>query len=215
MRRTLGHIRRRIREELRAEGPDGAGYSDFFIDSNIRSALDALASIYTIRDEVTFTAQVGVNEYDLNSKIDPEVVENIVQVEYKDKIIPFYPMHEVDPVKKEEGDTVYGWVIWGSTLILLGEVEAVDVILRITRAPFPPIEDDDDIEMPYYADEAIVQFVIAACYRESKDYDAASLHYTIYLRAREEVRTRAIPQGRATGQLAVRSEYWLPERGGR
>jgi len=209
MKRTLGEIRQRIREELRAEGPDGAGFSSTFIDSNVRSALDSLAGIYTIRDIVSFTTTTDTNEYFLDDKIDSEIIENIIRVEYDDTPLEFKHPDSVRYDTLTESDKVNGWAIWGSRFFLFGTVEAdKSVKLWITRAPEPPVNDDDEIEMPYYADEAIIQFVIAACYRESKDYEPAMIHYNIYQRARAEVQERAIPQGQRAQAPSVRAEYF-------
>ena len=81
MRRNIETIMRRVREELRAEGPDGAGYSDFIIIDAINSALDDLSGVFTIRDEMEFTTETGVNTYDLKEVLPSEIVD-IIRVEY-------------------------------------------------------------------------------------------------------------------------------------
>ena len=262
----LAVLRRRIREELRAEGPDGAGYSDFFIDENIDSAVQALSGLHTIKDEISFNApddewgtgasyletakvfhstkwyictashtagaanEPGAgddwedfwreatgdesNRFDLDEETDTSLLENIIRVRYDGRDIMYQGPNEFDLSRMQDGE-VRSWYLWGSEILLFGEVKPGDSVeIWITRGPKKAVEDDDEIEMPFYADEAIVQFAIAGCYRESRDYDRASQHYRNFLHHEDRLKNRSIPQGQRARAPMMQSLYW-PAMSGR
>jgi len=266
MKRTLAALRRRIREELRAEGPDGAGYSSFIIGEHINSAIQVLSSMYPIRDEVSFRTSDEVwengstyeeedvvyhplkwyyctddhtaaednepgkgddwedywreavgeetNYFDLDEVIDTRLLENIVRVVYADREIMYVGPNEFNLARVQIGE-VRSWYLWGSLLILFGEVEPdVELDLWITRMPKPLRGQDDEMELPPHTDEAVVQYAIAGCYRESRDYERAAQHYRNFLHHEERLQSRSIPQGQRARQPMMQSIYW-PAMSGR
>lgn len=212
MRRNTDTLIRRIREELRADGPDGAGYSDFIIIDAINSALDDLSGIFTIRDTAEFTTRAGENTYNLAEETGVEIVD-IIRIEYDGnktsgkRIDPY-----LDLTVSTEGP-VREWFLWGKSITFVGEVEDNKTVrLWITRAPKKISTRDDVPELPSYADEAIVAYAVSVCYRESKDYDRANYHYSIYLGQKNELLRRGIPQGQKDGLSVMRDSYMGPFR---
>jgi len=212
VRRNTDTLIRRIREELRADGPDGAGYSDFIIIDAINSALDDLSGIFTIRDTVEFTTRAGENTYNLAEETGVEIVD-IIRIEYDGnktsgkRIDPY-----LDLTVSTEGP-VREWFLWGKSITFVGEVEDNKTVrLWITRAPKKINTRDDVPELPGYADEAIVAYAVSVCYRESKDYDRANYHYSIYLGQKNELLRRGIPQGQKDGLSVMRDSYMGPFR---
>lgn len=214
MRRTLDHLRQRIREELRAEGPDGAGYSDFFLKDTINSALDDLSEIFTIRDKVTLVAKDDLTTYDLKEELPRIQIEDIIRVEYDNKILQGISLDTyLDKKFPNEGEVIE-WTLWGDTLILVGKVEEdKDISLWVTRSPCRLEYKDDIPDVPGYADEAIIQYSITACYRESKDYERANFHFGIYRHEKNNLLRRAVPQGQKDYLPRVRDSYWGVVRG--
>jgi len=212
MRRDLESLVRKIREELRAEGPDGAGFSDFFIEEQINSAIGDLATLFPIRDTIEFKTIVGQNVYDLSTLVPQGVViENIIKVTYNGLEIRGRSLDDFAALSsKQEGD-VSSWFLWGNTFTLVGEVVEAPLYLWITRAPKPMQNKGDIPETPYFADNAITNYVIAACYRESREYERASFHFNIFQRDRTLLSARSIPQGQKDHGLKVRDDYWGPE----
>ncbi len=212
MERNADTLLRRVREELRAEGPDGAGYSDFIILDAINFALTDLASIFTIRDNIQFECYQGENIYDLSNELKQSGIEifNIIRVEYggkkiAGKQIDFYLEKDIlteGPVKE--------WFLWGNKLILIGQVEDENINLWITRAPKRLNLRDDVPEIPSYADEALVAYAVSVCYRESKDYDRANYHYSIYIAQRDDILRKAIPQKQKSSFSVMKDSYMKP-----
>ncbi len=216
-RRDIEYLTKRIREELRAEGPDGAGYSDFLILDAMNSALEDLGEVFPVRDTVTFvtTTTEGTvdSSYTLSDSIDLSSLINILKVEYDGKVISNMSISKyLETTIKDEGDVNY-WVLWGNAFILLGEVEtAKTVTLWVTRAP-NKLQDKGDIpETPSYADEAIVAYALSVCYRESKDYERANYHYGIFLKQKDNILRRAIPQGQREALPMMNDSYCGPFR---
>lgn len=212
MRRDLESLVRKIREELRAEGPDGAGFSDFFIEEQINLAIGDLAAIFPIRDSIEVTTTTGQNVYELKDLIPAgAVIENIIKVTYNSKEIKGKTLDEFASIVDKTTGDVSGWFLWGTTLTLIGKIEEYPLLLWITRAPKPLANKGDIPETPYYADNAISNYVIAACYRESRDYERASFHFNIFQRDRTLLMTRGIPQQQRDHGLRVRDSYWSVE----
>lgn len=212
MSRTLSFLRRRIREELRAEGPDGGGYSDFFLDQQINSAIGVLSAIYPIRDTFTFDTVEDQDEYNMDDIVDDDMdVDKIIKLTYDDTELPG---SRLDSMLYNSSLSVYGWTLWGRTIILYGEeIEAdKEVKIWVTRAPQPLVDPEDESELPQYTDEAIIQFVIAACYRESRDYERATTHYHNFLHHEDRLRKRDIPQGHRAYPTQMSNIYSQPVR---
>lgn len=260
-------LRRRVREELRAEGPDGAGYSSFIIDEHINSALQALSANYPIRDETSFGVPGSVwatgetyaeealihnsfkwyictdshtadgdnepgagddwedywreatsdesNRFDLDDYIDTSLLDKIIRVIYDGRTLMYTGPNEFDLTRMVDGE-VRSWYLWGTDLLLFGDLEPEKTVeMWIIRMPQKVKEDEDEVELPPYTDEAIVQYAVAGCYRESRDYDRASQHYRNFLHQEERLRTRGIPQGQRARPPMMRSLYWPPMSGRR
>lgn len=211
-RRNVELLIRRVREELRADGPDGAGYSDFIIMDAINSALDDLSGIFTIRDQVEFTTEEGVIKYDLEEVLGIEVVD-IIRVDYDGTRIPGKQIDPfMDTLLLGEGK-VREWFLWGKQLTLVGKVEAGKTIkLWITRPPKRLRLAGDTPETPSYADEAIIAYAISVCYRESKDYDRANFHYSVYVGQKGDLLRKAVPQMQKDSLPVMRDSYAGPFR---
>lgn len=218
-RRTIEHLLKRIREELRAEGPDGAGYSDFLIIDAINSALQDLGEVFPIRDTISFTTSEDEEEnvistYTLSDEntTSKEII-NIQKVEYDGTKLNYLPMKSyLEKTITDEGD-VTEWTLWGESITLLGEVETgKTVTLWVTRTP-SQLKDKGDIpETPDFADEGIISYALSVCYRESRDYDRANFHYGIFLKQKDNILRRAIPQGQRDANPVMSSSYWGPYR---
>lgn len=212
--RTLEDFIVRIREELRAEGEGGGGYSSRFIIDAINSAQDTLVEMFTLRDEVEFTTTEDVNTYDLTSVITDKVIENIIKISYDDIILKGVMLDTFLNKSAPTEGTVREWVLWGNNLTLLGKVEASKVVkLWITRAPIVLTDVTDTLEIPYYTQEAVIHYALSACYRESRDYDRAGFHYSIYQKEYSMIRDRAVSQGQRDHLPAMRDDYWGVVRG--
>ena len=208
-RRDTDALIRRIREELRAEGPDGAGYSDFLVQDAINSAIADLSEVFPVRDTIELTTEIGQNTYDLSNY----TIFDIIKVEYNGSLIDGYPLKDyLDLNIKDEGP-VNKWVLWGNYLIFIGEVdEAVTVKLWVSRAP-SKLEDKGDIpETPSYADEAIIAFALSVCFRESRSYDRANYYYRLYVGQKSNILRRAVPQGQRESLPKMNDSYWKPHR---
>ena len=212
-RRNIEQLLKRIREELRAEGPDGAGYSDFLIIDAMNSALEDLSEVYPIRDTVSFvtTSSLGVVQSTYN--LPDTTILNIIKVEYDGTMLTLLPMKDyLEKTTTNEG-SVTEWVMWGDSITLIGEVEtAKTVTLWVTRTP-AKLESKNDIpETPSYADEGIISFALSVCYRESRDYDRANYHYGIFLKQKDNLLRRATPQGQRDANAMMGDSYWAPFR---
>jgi len=220
MRRTIEHLLKRIREELRAEGPDGAGYSDFLIKDAINSALQDLSEVFPVRDVIEFLTTKEDGEdgavhttYDLVEQATGSNILSIIKVEYDGERLELLPMKDyLNRAVTDEG-SVREWVMWGNSFTLVGEVESgKTVTLWVTRTP-KQLKDRGDIpETPDFADEAIIAFAMSVCYRESKDYERANFHYGIFLKQKDDVLRRAIPQGQRDANPVMNASYWGPYR---
>ena len=301
--RTLEEFRLRIREELRAEGVGGGGYSDNFIRDALNSAQQDLAALFTFRDIATFdttetaeewtldlggaaggTYELGIEnnmvelafdataaqiesaledvfgddnvtvavaadfgitftnavresgfqadfsdlvgavdpaltqtqeylayDYDLPTVVTTMVIENILRITYDGKPLAGIPLDAFLAKTAWKEGSVDQWVLWGSTLTLIGRVvENVEVRLWVTRAPTDLENDPDESELPYYAQEAMIQYAISACYRESRDYERAGYHLSLYQREYADVRSRAISQGQRDHLPTMRDSYGGP-----
>lgn len=212
MRRNVETIMRRVREELRAEGPDGAGYSDFIILDAINSALDDLSGVYTIRDEMEFVTAEGVNTYDLLEVLPSEIVD-IIRVEYDGVKTRGRQIDQfIEATVTTEG-AVREWLLWGKKFTLVGQVDdGKTVKLWVTRPPKRMVDKNSIPETPGYADEAIIAYAVSVCYRESKDYDRANFHYSVYLGQKNDLIKRAIPQAQKDVMPKMRDSYAGPFR---
>jgi len=208
LRRDIQSLVRVVREELRAEGADGAGYSDFFIANAINQAMGELSGIYPIRDNIVITTEEGVNEYSI---VEDAVIDDVLRVIYDGAKLDGMVLDDyLEVVDKTEG-YVRGWLLWGKEIRLVGKVEGNKRLdLWVTRAPNPMIELTDTPETPYYADAAIVQYTIASCYRESKEYERASFHHNIFLHKKAELLQRGVPQGQKGSRVYAKSGYFPP-----
>lgn len=204
-RRDVELLLKRVREELRAEGPDAGGYSDWVILDAMNSAIEDLGGVFPVRDVTTITTELATNEYTL----EVDNLLNILKVEYDGRPITNMDLSDyLEKTVKDEGDVNY-WVLWGNKVILLGAVEDAKVVqLWITRTPNLLAERGDTPETPAFADEAIIAYAVSTCYRESKDYDRANYHYSIYLRQKDSIVRRSIPQGQRTAQTKMSNSYW-------
>ena len=213
MNRNLETLIRRVREELRAEGPDGAGYSDFSIVEAFNSAMYNLAEEFPVKDTITFTTVEDTGEYSLDEVIGDVEFENIIRVLYDGKQIRGIALESFFATENPSEGPVEQWVFWGDRFILVGKVEAEkEVKMYITRAPKKLMDKDDVPETPYYADEALAQYAIAACYRESRDYERANFHYGIFLRLKDSILRRGTPQAQREHRVTMRDSYWGPVR---
>ena len=207
MRRDIETLMRRIREELRAEGPDGAGYSDFLIMDAMNSAIEDIGEVFPIRD----TLDIESVEFTNNYSIHQYAILDILSVEYDGRLLRHIELKEyLNKTINNEGD-VREWLLWGSALILTGEIEdEKNIKVWFTRTP-KKIEAKGDIpETPSYVDEAIVAYALSVCYRESKDYQRADYHYGIYLRQKDNVLRRSVPQGQRANMPMMTDSYWGP-----
>lgn len=216
MGKTLQHLLRSVRAELQMEGPDGGGIPDWFIIDAINNAQADLAEVYPIRDTITFKTVAGENTYTLPDKIGEATLDNIIRVRYGTKDLTGINLDDYFGITDPATGTVNRWTLWGTAFIITGEVETdKDLTLYVTRAPTLLQEDDDIPEVPYYAVEAMVQYAISACHREQRDYDRANYHYGIYLRKKDSLLKRAVPQGQRDTAPKMRDTYWKPFRAGR
>lgn len=212
-RRTVEYLIKRVREELRAEGPDGSGYSDFIILDALNSALDDLSGIFDIRDTATFMTIASQQSYDMETVIGVEVFE-IVRVTYDDILLKGTTIdHYLNKEIKTEG-TVDSWFLWGTDLTLVGEILAGKTVkLWVNRGPLYLRNAKDVPETPRYVDEALIAFAMSVCYRESRDYDRANFHYRIYANQKHDLLKRSVPQGHRDHNASMQSNYWSPFRG--
>ncbi len=210
MSRTVDTLRRRIREELRAEGPDEAGYSDFIVLHAINSAIQDLAEVFPIRDVEVITTEEDKNEYDLGDT----GIYKIEKVQYSGKLIDYIATRDyAGIIADEDTGPVNRWTRYGRKLSLVGKVEAgKEISLWVSRTP-KRLENKDDVpETPDYADEAIVAYALSVCSREGRSFDRADYYYRIFLNQKEEVLRRAVPQGQRDSQPKMRDDYWKPFR---
>jgi len=214
--RNIDTLIKRVREELRAEGSDGAGYSSFIVIDALNSALDDLSEIFTIRDVVEFTTEADKNTYDLTDITGfAGIIYDIIRVEYDGNLTHGAVIDEyLDKHINDEGP-VREWFLWGTALTLIGEIEAEkEVKLWVNRAPkhLPYDGKESTPETPRYADEALIAFAISVCYRESKEYERANYHHGIYREIKQNLTRRAIPQGQKDALPIMQDSYAGPFR---
>jgi len=209
MKRNVETVIKRIREELRAEGADGAGFSDFIIVDAINSALDDLSDTFTVRDLLDFNTTTE-NTYNLRTVVDAEIY-TLLRVSYDGKVIDSVQIDDyLSMVNPEEGP-VRQWFLWGDHLTLVGNVEGnKEVKMWVLRAPahIDPHTPTMVPDTPRHADEAIISFAMSICYRESREYERANYHYGIFLRQKENLLRRSVPQGQGDHNPQMRSIYW-------
>jgi len=222
MARTTDGLIRRVREELRVEGPDGGGISDWLIKQALNSAIKDLSEVYQIRDIYEFDTQDGVNEYNLeNYADDAPAIHSIIKVEYDNRYLQGGQLRDyLDKAVPKEGQ-VDTWALWGNSIILVGAVEDdKHVVMWVSRAPHPLVEKDDIPETPPQADEAIIAYACSICNRESKDFDRANYYYRVYTRQKEDLLNRFVPQSRGAiprmsdnymKPVKSRSSGWYPK----
>jgi hypothetical protein len=211
MARTLTELVIRIREELRAEGADGSGYSDPFVIDNINEAIVSLAKDYPIRTTRSFNTTVSVNSYNLATVITAAEILNIMRVEYDGALILPIALDDYLAVDTPTTGEVSNWVVWGKNLILTGAVPAGKAVtLWVTETPTALTAGTDKHQLPTYFEPAIIQYVVAACYRESRDYDRASAHFRIFQYELGNLLSQAIPQTQRAEMPQARSSYFGP-----
>ena len=208
MDRTLENLIKRVREELRAEGESGGGYSDFSIKEHLNAAINELSGIYAVRDVIEITAQEGVNTY---TQFDCPVLEKIIKVEYDGRTLTAVDVDYFSGMTGKDEGQVDKYFFWGKALTLIGEVEEAKAIkMWITRIPNTLADNKDVSELPAYTDEAVINYAIAGCCRESRDYDRAQLYYNMYLHKRNELLRRGVPQRQRDLPTKMRDTYWPP-----
>lgn len=215
MRRDVESLLRRVREELRAEGPDGGGWSDFFLLEAMNAAQADLAEEFPIRDILSFQTE-DKKEYDLKEKFPDTEIENILRVTCAGTHLYMLEPDAMLQFDQEEDMPVRYWFLWGNILYLVGNVEKGESVkLYVTRAPYPLTETQKGVEpeMPYYADEALVHYAVSAAFRESRDYDRANFYYELYTRAKQAAIRRGTPQRQRDGRPVMRDTYWPPVGG--
>ncbi len=204
--RTVDTLRRRIREELRAEGPDEAGYSDFMIAQGINSAIQDLAEVFPVQDVEKMDTEEGKNEYEL-----PENIYKIDKLKYDGRMLDYMQTRDyVDYKIDEDTGPVNRWTLYGKKLILVGAVEAdKELSLWVSRAPKRLEKKNDVPEVPDYADEAIVAYAMSICCREGRSFDRADYYYTIFLNQKQEILRRTVPsQGQSDRNPRARDDYF-------
>lgn len=207
--RNLEMLLRRVREELRAEGPDEAGYSDFIVLNAINFAISDLSEVFPVQDTVELITEADTNKYELGF----ETVYDIVKVVYDGTILRGMQLPNYLNLTVKDVGPVNHWVLWGTAFILVGKVEADKPInLWVTRAP-NKLEGKDDIpELPSYADEAIIAYALSVCYRESRNFDRADYYYRIYVIQKSNILRRGVPQRQKEFQPQMNDSYWKPVR---
>ena len=216
MSRNLETLVRRVREELRAEGPDGAGISDFAIEAALNAAQDDLSEEFPIRDTIDFSTVEGQNTYSLSVVAEGIQLVDIIRVTYDGTRITYIDLDEFFSVVEPEEGSVNRWTLWGTQIVLIGDVEEdKSVTLYVTRAPHRLEDIGDEPEMPFYTDEALIQYAVSAAYRESRDYDRANYHHYIYRNLKRSLLSRGVPQGQRARQSKTKDTYWGPVRGAR
>jgi hypothetical protein len=204
-RRTVEDLVKRIREEIRAEAPDSAGYSDFIILDGINSAIADLSEVFPVRDSTSFTTEADTNEYTLSL----DSIYNIIKVEYDGTVISGMPLDDYLSLTDKTAGGVLRWVLWGTSLVLVGEVEEDKTVnLWVTRAPNKVDSKDSVPELPSYADEAIVAYALSICYRESRNFDRADYYYRIYVIQKSNILRRGVPQRQKDHLPKMNDSYW-------
>ena len=204
--RTIEDLMKRIREELRAEGPDGVGYSDFIILNGINAGIADLAEVYPVRDTVSFETDKDVNEYDLSDK----GIYKVDKVEYDSKAINCMDLkHYLDNQSVLTTGNVTSWVLYGKKFILVGDVENEKTVkLWVSRAPALLDQIDSVFELPDYTLEAVVAYAMSICYRESRNFAQADYYYRVFMNQKDMLLRRAVPQGQRDVQPKMRDDYW-------
>ena len=208
---TVSDLKEEVRNELRADGPQGLSYyNNDTILAGFNNAVKELAGIFTIRDTFIFDSVAEENEYSVSDETDGlMIIDNITKVSYDNRVLTLLTNEEYYGVTDKSDGEVTNYFVWGDTLILIGDVaEAKEIKLWVTRAPNKLVNDTDVPEVPYYAEEALVQYGVSTCYRESRDYDRANFHYRVYATKRDELVRRGSPQGQRDRAPQMRDSYW-------
>lgn len=205
MRRNIEQLLKRIREELRAEGPDGSGFSDFLLMDAMNSAIEDLGEVFPVRDTETITTEADTNTYSL-------AVDNIIEiikVVYNGTVLQNIPIKEYLALTVNDEGDVDRWTLWGTDITFIGEVEAdKTATIWMTRNPNKLFDKNDIPETPSFADEGIIAYALSVAYREAKDYQRADYHYGIYLRQKDAILKRSVPQGHRDNITKMSDNYW-------
>ncbi len=216
MSRTVDNLLRRVREELKASGPDGGGYSDWLILDALNTAIDDLAEVFPVRDIYEFTTSEKMNTYILEDyQAEVSIIYNIHKVEYDNRILDSVQLRTYTENAVPKEGAVNQWALWGTTFILIGEVgENKLVTLWVSRSPKRLEQKDDKPETPTYADEAIIAYALSVAYRSSKDFDRANYYYRIYSTQKTSLLNRGVPENKSN-LPQMRDSYMGPHRANR
>lgn len=167
--------------------------------------------IIFIIDPLEDETDVGVQTVVFNLNYVNETIDDIIRITYDGNLLQGVVIdHYLNLDTTTEGP-VRNWLLWGKNLILIGEVEDLkEVNLWVTREPKNLINDGDIPETPYYSDEALIQYTVAACYRESRDYERAEFHFSGYNMKKNSLLKRAVPQGQKDVRAQASSDYFSP-----
>jgi len=213
MKDTLLRIINDINEELKINWAGGDGFSREFIVEKINSAMQELSEWTTIRDEASITCTAATNEYSLAEEITDMVIENINSVSYDNRKLTYIQPREYGAKAVVDEGVPSEWTLWGDKLIILGEVEKDKIInLKVIRSPSRVEDDDDYLETPKYADEAIKYYVISACYRQSKDFERCNFYDYKLRNAKRDIVNRASPQVQQEALPVMSDDYWPADR---
>jgi hypothetical protein len=213
MKTTLLQIITNINEELKIDWAGGDGFSREFIIDTINSAMQNLSEWTTIRDEATITTTTDTNEYSLSTEIDDMIIEHINSVKYDGNKLTYIQPREYEAKSVVDEGEPSEWTLWGDNLIIIGEVEdAKTISLKVIRSPAKLEDDDDELETPKFADEAIKYFVMAACYRQSKDYERSNYYDYKFTNAKRDIVNRSTPQVQQEALPVMSDDYWPAER---
>lgn len=207
MGQPLEKLLRRTREELRALGSDGGGYTDFFITENINAAIATLSEVYSIRDTIEIIT-TAVNEYPLPATIN---IENIIRAKYDGNELDNITLEEYFNTADPLAGSVTKWLWWKERIILLGAIATGKILeLWVTRNANKLIEKHDKLELPSSTEQALVQYALSACYRSSKNYDRANHHFQLFLWEKNDLLGRGVSQNQRKISLKVQEVYSQP-----
>ncbi len=214
MKNTLLKIIDDINEELKINWAGGDGFSREYVVEKINSAMQELSEWTTIRDEATITTVAETNEYSLSTEVDDMIIEHINSVKYDGRKLTYIQPREYGARSVVDEGVPSEWTLWGDKLIVVGEIEADKIVeLKVIRSPNRVEDDDDILETPKFADEAIKFYVIAACYRQSKDYERSNYYDYKFRNAKRDIVNRSTPQVQQEALPVMQDDYWVAFRG--